>query len=339
MTAWRSTLWLAQTSWQECAHLGHREIDVEHVFLATLQDEGVSRVLLPHGVDAEGTRAAVGEVLRAQVDALGVETAALTSPPRRAPQDLHHGAVGTLPVTPRARELMRVTTSVAGLAARLVGEPSGTVRGLLLHQGADPDQVAADLEAHGDAPDPGLDVSTLPGIGELDGIPVLARRATRLLTGDLQSLWPRVGTAAGTKPWLSLSPSATARSETTITDSLSRSRVMPWRGPGTLTRERVFVHEPSDGAAGIALWQSSWDLRVWGRRRSGPGTFHHVRLVPEVRGTRVELVSGVVRQPDQRRSLLAAPLRPAVAAGLAIANRNALYQLGLLCDASPATGE
>lgn len=338
MTAWRSTLWLAQTSWQECAHLGHREIDVEHVFLATLQDEGVARVLLRHGVDAEGTRAAVGEVLKAQVGSLGVETAALTSPPRRLPQDLHHGAVGTLPVTPRARELMRVTTSVADLAARLVEEPSGTVRGLLLHQGADPDLVPADLAGPAGAPE-GLDLGALPGIGELDGIPVLARRASRLLPGDLRSLWPRVGAAAGTKLWLSLSPSATVRSETTITDDIARSRVMPWRGPGTLTRERVFARTPSDGAEGIALWQSAWDLRVWGRRRSGPGTFHHVRLVPEVRGTRVELVSGVVRQPDQRRSLLAAPLRPAVAAGLAIANRNALYQLGLLCDASPATGE
>ena len=94
MSRFGTILTLAQAAWQECALLGHREIDVEHVLLAAMDDRDIAELLGRHGVTREGTRQQVDAVVRDQLTSLGVDLGQTALGERRPLTELHHEAVG-----------------------------------------------------------------------------------------------------------------------------------------------------------------------------------------------------------------------------------------------------
>lgn len=335
---------LSQTAWQECALLGHREIDVEHVLLATMDDRAVAEVLSRHGVTREGTRQQVDAVVRDQLATLGVDLGEASLGDRRPVTDLHHQAVGDLEASRRAQQLLSEGRTVPGVLLATLALPDGTAARLLGRQGADVAAVRADVAELHDRPPSDraagdtVDVATLPDSHLIDGRPGIRRRRTRFYAVPWTRVWEQVSTAAGARAWLLSDGSTQVAGPGELRGELKAGR------PGTRQgsyRQRLLVAEPPDGASpGHALWQEHWlrtRQRPWARERSGPGQWVHLTVTPADGGTRVDLVLGSVLYGRSQ-----ALLRPVIRAAQAIASRNTLYQLGLVLEdadgASSGTG-
>lgn len=151
-------LWTWQNAaWREAARLRHPEIDLDHLYLGLLAQGGTAaRLLGSHGITLASAREAVRDSTAAELARLGIDARALVQPPPRSTAQLHHGAVGDIPLSQRARQFgvtaRSVRTDLATLRA-LLDEPSGRVRRLLAWDGADPDAVrtGTQVEASGRA--------------------------------------------------------------------------------------------------------------------------------------------------------------------------------------------
>lgn len=139
-------LWTWQNaSWREAARLRHPEIDLDHLYLGLIAQGGnAAQVLGAHGLTLTSAREAVRDLSADELAGLGIDVRTLRQPPPRGTAQLHHGAVGDIPLSERAREFAvtarSVRTNLATLHA-LLDEPSGRVRRLLIWDGADPDAV------------------------------------------------------------------------------------------------------------------------------------------------------------------------------------------------------
>ncbi|QFG68578.1 Clp protease N-terminal domain-containing protein [Ornithinimicrobium pratense] len=334
MSRFGTILTLSQAAWQECALLGHREIDVEHVLLATMDDGDVAEILGRHGVTREGTRQHVDAVVRDQLASLGVDLGETSLSERRPVTDLHHQAVGALETSGRAQQLLSEGRTVPGVLLATLDLPDGTATHLLERQGADVAAVRLDvvelLERSRSQPRAAgtVDMATLPDSHLIDGRPGIRRRRTRFYAVPWPQAWEQVSTAAGARAWLLSDGSTQVAGPGELRGELSRGRSGARRGS---YQRRLLAAEPPDGSTpGHALWQEHWvrtRRRPWGRERSGPGQWVHLTVIPADGGTRVDLVLGTVRHGRTQ-----AVLRPVIPAAQAIASRNALYQLGLVLE-------
>ena len=326
--SWSSSVLVSQGAWQECAALGHREIDVEHVLLATMQDDAVARLLLRHGVTREGTRQAIDEVVRGEVGELGLDVEAAGPTRRRDPGRLGSESVGTVTMSDRAMQVAGGNKTVAQVLADLIEEPGGTVSRLLKAQGADPAAVlreAGQLAAQQPEGD-GADVTRLPGLELLEGEVGTAVHRSQLYAAPLATVWERCATAQGTREWLNAGQTAEVVSDDELT--------LPTEGiSGTVTRRRLMVQEPTDGTPGVVLWQSTVDIAGMGRRHSGPGGWHHLTVTPEGdHATRVDLVSGGIHgRPGWLRKVI-------TRFGQRVGARSALHHLGLEVEGDQQAG-
>lgn len=328
-TEWGSMLALTQTAWRECALLGQRQIDVEHLFLATLHDPSVGRLMQTHGVTVDGTRAAVGEAIRREVEVLGLDVSALLPQERRAAEDLHHDAVGDIDLSPRAAELGSQFTTTLALARALTDD--STVADLMAVQGADVPRVreALAIEPKGDETEP-VDPARLSGIELIDGSLGPALRRTSSFTATFAEVWRRVSTAEGAVVWLAGAhedPTVHGSDEISAIGHLPRAARIAGFTHSALTWRLLTAHGSAQAGEGLAIWQSTVVTRVWGVERVRPGLWHHLTVRAEGSGTTVELVSGGVR--PRRISPVSDPL---TRMGLRIANSSKLHLLGVALD-------
>ncbi|MGG5259491.1 Clp protease N-terminal domain-containing protein [Phycicoccus avicenniae] len=290
---WGASIGLSQTAWRECALLGHREVDVEHVFLATLHDPVVGRALRERGVTLEGTRGAVDAVVRAEVERLGISVPVAPSQPRPPLADLHHGAVGDLTFAQRAMEALVPGDALPAVLLRLVDEPGGTVRALITHQGADPDAVreaVVTLDVPVARGTDEVDPSTLPGVELLVGSPGQAVRRVVVLESPVEAVWRRCSTAAGSTGWLGVAGERVVSEVEARTVPDPGRRRLPWR-EATLVRRLVLARPPQGDEPGLVVWSVSREQARWGR--TGLTQWSHVSIGAEADGaTRVELVRG-----------------------------------------------
>lgn len=334
MSRFGTILTLAQAAWQECALLGHREIDVEHVLLATMDDRDIAEIMGRHGVTREGTRQHVDAMVRDQLASLGVDLGATVLGERRSVTDLHHQAVGDLRTARRAQQLLSEGRSVPGVLLAALDLTDGTAAGLLERQGADVMAVRADVAdlLAGSPPDQvtdgDVDMATLPDSHLIDGRAGTRRRRSRFYAVPWQRVWEQVSTAEGARAWLLSDGSTEVAGPGELTGELGGGRSGDASGR---YRRRLLASEAPDGSApGHALWQEQWvrtRRRPWRRERSGPGQWVHLTVTPADGGTRVDLVLGTVVYGRAH-----AALRPAIRVGQAIASRNTLYQLGLVLE-------
>lgn len=336
MSRWGTVASVSQTAWQECALLGHREVDVEHVLLAALDDQQVAQVLARHGVTREGTRAQVEGLVREQLASIGVDLGEAVHTSRRATDELHHEAVGNLAISRRAQDLIGRARSAPQVVLAVLDSPDGTGADLFRRQGADLLALRADLAALLPAQEPGsratvvpaaAGAAALPGSGLIAGSPGQSRASGRFFPVPWEQVWPHVATAAGARAWM-LSDETTEVSGPAELSGQIRTR--RGRTRGGYVRRLLEAAPPSESSPGHVLWQEEWQLA--GRGRSGPGQWTHLTLTPSAGGTKVDLVIGVVRH-----GRLQPLLRPLISLGQAIASRNALYHLGLVIeDAGPS---
>lgn len=345
MSRWGTVTVLSQTAWQECALLGHREIDVEHVLLATMDDHEVASLMARHGVTREGTRRQVDAVVQDQLAALGIDLGA-TSPGRRAPTDLHHDAVGELEVTDRARRLVGEARSMAGAALAALQAPDGTAAALLQRQGAEVDRIRAELAALAE-PSPGRprtgagpDLGALPDLHLIEGDPGHARRRSAYVAAPWERVWEQASTAKGARAWLMPTEDATVAGPGELCGEVPGRGGRRAEGPasrGRYLRRLLAAETPREGQPGHVLWQDHLDLtpRWWRPARTGPGQWSHLTVTPQGEGTQVDLVLGTV---VWRRGVQQSVLRPVIRLGQAFATRNALYQLGLAVEGPAGKG-
>lgn len=323
---------LSQRAWQECALLGQREIDLEHVLLATMDDPDVGRVLAGHGVTREGVRSAVEQSVREEVARLGIDLEGMPLTERRSVAEVTDASVGQLDVSRRAQDVLASGRSFAEVLLRVLDEPSGTGPRLLRSQGADVEQVRAELRGLADtrtARAPRSD--TVPDLPDLhllrgeEGPGALVQRSTTCARTP-QEVWPWVATAEGILPWMQLSETARVASTTQVVDTVRRTRGRR-KGEvrGVVTRTLLAAEPPADGRPGHVLWQD----RVDARGREWDGQWFHVTLTPVEGGTRVDLV---------HRIRMYGRLGPLLRGWAALMQRTFggqdLYRLGLLLEES-----
>lgn len=316
---------LQHTAQQECALLGHQEVDVEHVLLAAMHDSSVARMLARHGVTLEGTRQ--------QVDEVAGEV------PHEATGELHHEGTADFPVSQRARRILAGARSTPQVVLAALDLPDRRVATLLERQGADVEWVhaavarlaagppAGEKHAARRTPEESADVAQLQGHDLIAGIPGQSRRRSRLFQQPWEQLWPHIATAEGARAWLlpdertRVSGPGEFSGEIHIGGSQSK---------GTCTWRLLDTAPPSAHAPGHVLWQEDWQLS--GRGRSGPGRWMHLAVFPVEGGTHVDLVTGRVRHGRFRRLL-----RPVISFSQALTGRHALHHLGLaVAAAGPA---
>lgn len=331
---------LSQAAWQECALLGHREIDVEHVMLAAIDDLEVATMLARHGVTREGTRQQVDAVVRDQLAALGVDLDVPTGN-RRGPDELHADAVGELDITDRAQRLLSEARSPAGVLLAVLEARDGTGAALLQRQGADPGEIRADLERlvmspaarrQGGAAE--VDPSELPDSHLIEGAVGQALRRSRFYAVSWEQVWPLVSTAEGAARWLLVDGSTSATGTGELGGPLKGHRWRPWSGAdapvvGRFTRRLLSAEKPHPEGSGHVLWQDRMNLTRGALRReyTGPSQWFHVTVTPQGQGSRVDLVIGSVVYRRKPRLV-----RPYIRLGQSWATRNALYQLGLVLE-------
>lgn len=326
---------LSQRAWQECALLGQREIDLEHVLLATMDDADVAQLLAAEGVTREGVRAAVEQTVREEVAGLGIDLAGMPLTERRPVADVTADSVGPLDITRRAQDVLASGRSFPETLLRVLGEPGGTGVRLLESQGADVERVRAGLRglvgvgagATLRAGQPTGRVADLPDLhllrGEGSGS-VLHRTASWPV--PVEAVWPRISTAEGILPWMHLDEAARAWGPTEVVQTYMRRRRL--RGGETravITRTLLAAEPPVDGRPGHALWQD----RVNARGRDWDGQWVHLTLTPTATGSRVDLVQG------QRVHGRLGPLlsRPVGLLQRTFGGQD-LYRLGLLVEES-----
>lgn len=331
---------LSQTAWQECALLGHREIDVEHVLLATMDDRDVAEILSRHCVTREGTRQHVDAVVRDQLASLGVDLGETSLGERRPVTDLHHQAVGHLTTSRRAQQLLSEGRSVPGVLLATLDLPDGTAKRLLERQGADAAAVRAEVAAlptrsrAARSSDGHVDMANLPDRHLIDGRPGTRRRRSRFYAVPWPAVWEQVSTAAGARASLLSDGATEVAGSGELTGELRTSRLRTASGN---YRRRLLAAEPPRGSVpGHVLWQEQWVRtrpRPWTRETAGPGQWAHLTVTPADGGTRVDLVLGTVVYGRSQKLL-----RPVIRAAQAIASRNVLYQLGLVLEDPEAEG-
>lgn len=335
MSRWGTLIALSQTSWQECALLGHREIDVEHVLLATMEDEGVARMLVRHGVTREGTRQQVDAVVREQLGTLGVELGDVPLTQRRSITDLHHDAVGDLELSDRAQQLVAGSTSVPGVLLAALDAPDGTAVRLLQRQGADVGAVRTDLQTlladteGGGFSRQAVDLAALPDTGLVQGRPGVARHRSRFYAVPWERVWGQVSTADAVRSWMLAGEQTRVSGPGELTGHVRKSDRPEGRLRGTFVRRLLAMEPPTDKTAGHVLWQDQWESvgKPWRSSRSGPGQWFHVTVTPVAGGTQVAFVLGSVVWGRSQRLL-----RPVLRIGQLLASRNALYQLGMVLE-------
>lgn len=331
-----TVLALSQSAWQECALLGHREIDVEHVLLATMDDEDVAEVLRRHGVTREGTRQRVATVVRSSLASLGVDLGEAALTRRRLVTDLHHEAVGVLGTSRAAQELLTKGRSVPGVLLATLDLPDTTAAQLLARQGADVSAVRRDIDAiiarrrrPGSRQGDTVEVASLPDTHLIDGEPGIHRRRSRFYAVPWERVWEQVSTADGARAWLLSDATTQVNGPGELGGEIPASRLRT-RPRGTYRRRLLAAEAPGASASGHALWQEHWTWsrsRPWRRAREGPGQWTHVTVTPAEGGTRVDLVMGTVVYGGSQK-LLSSVIRIAQAIG----SRNALYQLGVTLE-------
>jgi len=177
-------------AWREAARLRHPEIDLDHLYLGLLAQGGPAAQLLGgHGITLASARQAVRDLTAEELASLGIDAQAVLQPPPRSTTQLHHGAVGDIPLSERSRELAGTARSVRTNSATLralLDEPSGRVRRLLTWNGADPDAVRTGTHDHGSE-----------------------RRSTELVEAD-PALLPRPSQAVRYRQYISATPADVA---------------------------------------------------------------------------------------------------------------------------------
>lgn len=335
MSRWNTVLMLSQAAWQECALLGHREIDVEHVLLATMDDGDVAAVLGRHGVTREGTRQQVDAVVRDQLSSLGVDLGEAQLAQRRSVTDLHHEAVGDLKTSRAAQELLTEGRSAARVLLATLDRPDGTAAQLFERQGADVAVVRPEIEAlaarplAGSRKDTTVDVAALPDSHLIDGTPGIHCYRSRFYAVPWTRVWEQVSSADGARAWLLSDEMTQVAGPAEMHGEIPAGRLR-LRPPGTYRRRLLVAEPPSGSTPGHALWQEQWAWdarRPWLRFRSGPGQWTHVSVTPVERGTRVDLVLGALAYGRSQKAL-----GWIIRTAQAVASRNALYQLGLVLE-------
>lgn len=288
---------LSQRAWQECALLGQREIDLEHVLLATMDDPDVGEVLAGHGVTREGVRAAVEQSVREEVAGLGIDLEGMPLTERRRVAEVTGGSVGELDVSRRAQDVMASGRGFAEVLLRVLDEPGGTGVRLLESQGADVEEVRTQLAAlvgTGGAGRTETRTGELPDLPDLhllrgEGSGPVARRSTTWAV-PAETVWPHVSTAEGILSWMSPDDTARAAGPTQIVATVEhRQGLRRRRATATITRSLLAAEPPVDGRPGHVLWQD----RFTTRGRDWDGQWFHVTVTPTGTGTRVDLVHGL----------------------------------------------
>ncbi|MFX0538868.1 Clp protease N-terminal domain-containing protein [Ornithinimicrobium sp. Y1847] len=335
ITRWRSQastrLQLSQTAWQECALLGQQEIDLEHLFLATMEDEGVARTLARHGVSREGTRRAVEDMVREDVASLGVDLGSVPITARRSAGDLHHAAVGDLDLAERARALIGRASSPAEALLAVLDEPSLVGPRLLVAQGADPAAVRHDVAALAATPTAAtptsVDLDALPDlhlVAELE--PLLVSSRSRFVAAPWRAVWAAISTPEGTLPWLLAAEGSRVDEAGDLV-----GRVTGRRGTWEVRRSLISAEPPTHQRPGYAVWQERM-TRLTGGGAVGwdqgrVTRWFHVTVTPAGDGTQITLVQGST--VNGRLGRLVSPLARVMAP---LGLRNALYQLGVTLE-------
>lgn len=131
--------WLSQqvtvAASEECARLGHPQIDVEHLLLALLLTESnAGRRLRDLGIGIDQARVAVTRVHQERVASLGVDV------PPALPGRMDSAAAGGIEWSPRALRLMKslpTTSDSLPLLKALLDEPSGLTLQIIRTLGVD----------------------------------------------------------------------------------------------------------------------------------------------------------------------------------------------------------
>lgn len=308
-------LWTWQmAAWREAARLRHPEIDLDHLYLGLLAQGGPAAQLLGgHGITLASARHAVRELTVEELAGLGIDTRSMLQPPPRPTTQLHHGAVGEIPMSERARELAvtarSVRTNLATLHA-LLDEPSGRVRRLLTWDGADPDAVRTEAHDHGSD-----------------------RGSAELVEAD-PALLPRSTRAVRYRQYVSAAPDDVA-DVIADPDILSSWAVKPedvirCDGQAVLTRHgrgsktmtlRWTVHRSTGPDGPVVTWRQT----ITGGPHDGqPLTYDRYDLRPQGRGSEVTRTRGI-----RTRRLLGRLLTPATARlaglGMPVALQNIAY--------------
>lgn len=175
---------------REAARAGHTEAGFEHLLLGVLVAGGPgARLLMDSGVGLVEARSAIDELLREDLDLLGIDV------PVPTPSD--EDPKGWLPYTPRLEELeydIPLAGGDAALLAALIDDEGGRVRRVLDRLGADTDRIRRELgELAEDPQDPtppsadGFDTSEAPPEGweytfHVLDVPVAAERVWALVS-------------------------------------------------------------------------------------------------------------------------------------------------------------
>ncbi|GAA4693221.1 hypothetical protein GCM10025781_08250 [Kocuria gwangalliensis] len=136
--------------WREAARAREPYIDLDHLLIGLIAAGGpAAQALSQHDITLSSARTAAGAVQADAVAQLGVDVHVLPASTPRPVSELNYDDAGDVPSAKRVQRLldslgMRVTER--DLLRALLAEPSGTIREMIEHTGADPKAVMADVE-------------------------------------------------------------------------------------------------------------------------------------------------------------------------------------------------
>ena len=308
-------LWTWQNAaWREAARLRHPEIDLDHLYLGLLAQGGAAAELLGRsGITLASAREAVRDLTAAELASLGIDARALVQPPPRSVAQLHHGAVGDVPLSQRARELAvtarSVRTDLATLRA-LLDEPSGRVRRLVTRNGADPDALHAGTQAQRDGRDSPERVEADPALLPRPHSAVRYRRYVSAAPDEVAEVIadPDVLTSWAIRP------------EDVVRCDGQDVRTRSGRGSRTMTLR--WTVERSDGPDGPVV---TWRRFLTGGPHDGqPLTYDRLELRPQGLGSEVTRTQGLRAWRPLGR-LLAPVTARLVGLGMPVASQNIAY--------------
>lgn len=261
--------------WREAARARDPYMDLDHLLIGLIAAGGpAAQLLTQHGLDLPSARTAASAVQADSVALLGVDAKAVPASAPRPIRELNQGAAGDVPMSERMREFVNRTggrASERDLLRALLAEPSGTIREMIEHAGADPEAVMADVD---DAAD-----WTTPTPRRARTVESQARertaavQLTHFVPADVRLVRSVAADHARASEWLML-PDVEQQEDGTLAGTWTkRSRTSTLRLALTVDCEdRV-------------RWSDQWDGGPWG--------WYELRLTPAEGGTLLTLIRAV----------------------------------------------